>query len=107
MVPFGTIPSVSSDVVALNGIVPLPVAGVGTVLGVDALELPDEEGDELDDDELVDEELDEVDDVLELPLIEESALCTAAVSWVFTRSSAVWLAMLASPLDSEVSAEPI
>jgi hypothetical protein len=107
MVPFGTIPSVISEVVALNGTVPLPVAGVGTVLGfgVDALELLDDA--ELEGDEFVDEELDEVDVALEPPLIEVSALCTAAESWVFTRSSAVWLAMLASPLDSEVSAEPI
>ena len=48
-------------------------------------------------DELLD---DEVPVLLEPPLMEVSAFCTAAVSWVLTRFRAVWLAMLAKPLDS-------
>ena len=37
-------------------------------------------------------------------MMELSALCTAAVSWLFTRFRAAWLARLAKPLDSVVDA---
>ena len=42
--------------------------------------------------------LDVLDDAVELLVVPCSALWTAAVSWVLTRSRAVWLAMLARPL---------
>jgi hypothetical protein len=91
IVPVGTIPKVRRDVPAVNGTVPVPVAGVGVEAGADAepdvadeLELPDDEEDDEVDDEL---ELEPV--LLEPPLMLASALCTAEVSWVLTRSSAV------------------
>ena len=61
-----------------------------------------------DDDELEDELLDdEVPVVLEPPLMEVSAFCTAAVSWVLTRFRAVWFAILAKPLASVLDAPNI
>jgi hypothetical protein len=98
-VPFAMIPSVNSEVLAVSGTVPVPTAGAAKVAA--ELELEDEEGD---DDELLD---DEVLVLLEPPLMEVSAFCTAAVSWVFTRFKAVWLAKLAKPLDNVVEAPNI
>jgi hypothetical protein len=89
--PVGTIPRVRRDVPALNGAVPVPVAGIGAAAGVDdepdVPELPDDE-----EDDEVDDELEPVEDELvplELPSMPASALCTADVSWELTRSSAV------------------
>lgn len=98
IVPVGTIPKVRRDVPAVNGTVPVPLAGVGAEAGADdepdvadELELPDAEADDEVDDEL-ELELELVEDelvLLEPPLMLASALCTADVSWVLTRSSAV------------------
>ena len=84
--PVATIPKVRRDVPALNGTLPVPMAGVGTEGDEDdeadvaeELELPDDD-DEL---ELVWDEL------LEPPLIPASALWTADESWELTRLSAV------------------
>ena len=93
-------PRPSSEVPDVNGTVPVPVAGAAkATAGVEALDVEDdavevvEVVDALDDDELVDDGL--------------SALCTAAVSAVLTRSRAVWLAMLAKPVASVVDAPNI
>jgi hypothetical protein len=69
----------------------------------DELELGEEEDD-------ADEALDDAvvsPVLLEPPLMDASALCTAAESWVFTRFRADWLARLAKPLDSVVDAPNI
>jgi hypothetical protein len=97
---------VSKDVLAFSGTVPVPTAGAPVVEDEppDELELLDEE-DVL---ELLAEELVPVVSVVaEPPLMDESALCTAEVSWVLTRLSAVWLAMLARPADKVVEAPNI
>jgi len=73
--PPARIPSVSKDVPAFSGAVPVPIAGAPVV--EDELELPDEE-DELK--LLVDELVPVVLVLLEPPLMESSALCTADVS---------------------------
>jgi hypothetical protein len=104
---FAKIPRVRRVVPAFNGTVPVPVAGRGAVASeVDEPDVPEEL--ELPDD---DEEALELlcDDVvlLEPPLMESSALCTADVSWELTRLSAAWLAMLARPADSVVEAPNI
>ena len=65
----------SKDVPAFSGAVPVPIAGAPVV--EDELELPDEE-DELK--LLVDELVPVVLVLLEPPLMESSALCTADVS---------------------------
>ena len=84
-----------SDVLAVTGTVPVPTAGAPTVLcELDELEEVDDADDELV--ELLD---DDVEELLEPPLMDCSALCTAAESSVLTRLSAVWLAMLARPDD--------
>jgi hypothetical protein len=108
IVPFAMMPSVNSEVLAVSGTVPVPIAGaarVGAALDVpDEFELGEEEEDDADevlDDEVVSPVL------LEPPLMDASALCTAAVSWVFTRFRAVWLARLAKPLDSVLDAPNI
>lgn len=103
--PLAMIPSVNNEVLAVSGTAPVPTAGAATVAA--ELEVEDEEDGEEDDDdedELLD---DEVGVVLEPPLMEARALCTAAVSWVFTRFRAVWLARLAKPLDNVVDAPNI
>lgn len=83
IVPFAMIPSVTSDVLAVSGTVPVAIAGAATVaaeLGVEDEEEEDDDADD-DDDEVEDELLDdEVPVVLEPPLMEVSAFCTAAVS---------------------------
>jgi hypothetical protein len=78
IVPFAMIPSVTSDVLAVSGTVPVATAGAATV----AAELGVEDEEEEDDDEVEDDELldDEVLAPLEPPLMEASAFCTAAVS---------------------------
>jgi hypothetical protein len=77
IVPFAMIPSVTSDVLAVSGTVPVATAGAATV----AAELGVEDEEEEDDDEVEDELLDdEVPVLLEPPLMEASAFCTAAVS---------------------------
>jgi hypothetical protein len=88
IVPVARIPKVTRDVLALNSTLPVPVAGVGAEVDeddepdvADELELPDDD----DEPELVWDEL----VLLEPPLIESSALCTADVSWELTRLSAV------------------
>lgn len=88
-VSVATKPSVSSVVLAVSGAVPVAIAGAAAVAValdvLDGLEAEDEaEGDELlDDDELV------LLEPLEPPSIDASADCTAAVSWLFTRLSAL------------------
>jgi len=110
------IPRVNKDVLGDNGTVPVPVAGEAETLD-ELEELGEAEGleefDELEElDELDEVELDDDEDAVErlddeVPCTDCSALCTAAVSWLLTRSKAVWLAMLANPLDRLVIAEPI
>jgi len=96
-------------VLAVSGTVPVPIAGAARV--GEALDVPDEL--ELGEDEEEDDAAEVLDDevvspvLLEPPLMDASALCTAAVSWVFTRFRAVWLARLAKPLDSVVDAPNI
>ena len=82
IVPSARIPSVSSEVPAFSGTLPVPVAGAPEdELDVpDELELPDDEEDELFADEVV---------LLESPVTEARALCTAALSCELTRLSAV------------------
>jgi hypothetical protein len=85
----------------VSGTVPVPVAGALTTGGValDAAELGEDETDEAV--ELVDDEAVEPVDA------GFSAPCTAAESAVLTRSKAVWLAMLARPVDSVLVAPNI
>jgi energy-converting hydrogenase Eha subunit A len=88
-------PRPSRDVPDVSGTLPVPVAGAAKVTA--GLEAAD-----------ADDEAVAVLDVLDVLLAEGlSALCTAFVSAVLTRSSAVWLAMLASPVDSVVVAPNI
>ena len=86
IVPFARIPKVRRDVPALRGTVPVPIAAAPVV--DDEFELPDEL-------ELLDEEAVLVDGLVAVvlvlvdpPLMDASALCTADVSWVLTRLSA-------------------
>jgi hypothetical protein len=109
IVPVGTIPKVRRDVPAVNGTLPVPVAGVGVEADdepdvADELELPDDEEDDKDELELVSEPVEDELVLFEPPLMLASALCTAEVSWVLTRLSAVSLAMLARPADKVVEA---
>lgn len=107
-VSVATTPRVSSEVPAVSGAVPVPIAGAPVVLV--ELDVPDEF--ELDDgaeDDEDDESLDDDEAVLlepavplELPSIDARADCTAADSWLLTRLRAVSLAMLAKPADSVV-----
>jgi hypothetical protein len=90
-------PRPNSDVPFVSGTVPVPVAGALTTGAAAALD--EDEADEVV--ELVD------DDAVELADVGFSAPCTAAVSAVLTRVRAVWLAMLAKPLDSVVDAPNI
>ncbi|MGA8653352.1 MAG: hypothetical protein WB677_22555 [Xanthobacteraceae bacterium] len=107
IVPLAMIPSVNNEVFAVSGTVPVPTAGAATVAEelVVPLEVEDEEDEDdvLDDGDVLDDE-DVSPVLLEPPLMELSALCTAAESWVFTRLRAAWLARLAKPLDSVVDA---
>lgn len=84
IVPSARNPSVSREVPAFSGTLPVPVAGAPAAddgLDVpDELELPDDEEDELLADEVV---------LLELPVTEARALCTASLSCELTRLSAV------------------
>jgi len=95
------IPSVNNEVFAVSGTVPVPTAGAATV--AEELVVPLEVEDEEDEGDVLDDE-DVSPVLLEPPLMELSALCTAAESWVFTRLRAAWLARLAKPLDSVVDA---
>lgn len=97
IVPPERIPRLDSGVLVVTGTVPVPVAGVGEVLDVPEEE---EEAEELAVEPLDDEELE---------LLEEdcSACCTSAEIWLLTRFNAVWLAMLARPFTSLVSAVPM
>jgi hypothetical protein len=90
-------PRPNSDVPFVSGTVPVPVAGALTTGAAAALD--EDEADEVV--ELVD------DDAVELADVGFSAPCTAAVSAVLTRVRAVWLAMLAKPVDSVVVAPNI
>jgi hypothetical protein len=112
-VSVATTPSVNSEVPAVSGAVPVPVAGAPAVLveldGLDEFELDD--GEEDDDDDEDDEAFDDDESVLldplaplEFPSIDARADCTAADSWLLTRLRAVSLAMLAKPADSVVDA---
>src|SRR5271157_2885839 len=83
-VPFAMIPSVYSEVLAVSGTAPVPTAGAAAV--AEELLVPLEVEDEEDEDDVVDEgDVPDDEDVLpvllEPPLMELSALCTAAVSW--------------------------
>jgi hypothetical protein len=81
IVPFAMISSVTSDVFAVSGTVPVATAGAATVAAELGVEDEAEEDDDEDDDEVEDELLDdEVLAPLEPPLMEASAFCTAAVS---------------------------
>jgi hypothetical protein len=85
----------------VSGTVPVPLAGAATTgaAALGAVELfEDEAGEAV---ELAD------DDAVELKDVGFSAPCTAAVSAVLTRVRAVWLAMLAKPVDSVVVAPNI
>ncbi len=87
MVPFGGIPRVNSDVLAVRGTVPVPVAGDPEA----------EEGalEPLDDDDVE-------------PACEAcTAPCNAAVSWALTRANAVLFAMPARPCASLATALPM
>ena len=108
MLPSAGIPRVKSEVAGVSGTVPVPVAAEPVEAELAELEEV-EELDELDVEDVEDgDAVDPLDDdVVELPETDWSALCTAAVSSVLTRFRAVWLAMLAKPLDKLVSAEPI
>jgi len=101
IVPLAMIPSVNNEVFAVSGTVPVPTAGAATV--AEELVVPLEVEDEEDEGDVLDDE-DVSPVLLEPPLMELSALCTAAESWVFTRLRAAWLARLAKPLDSVVDA---
>lgn len=79
--PFGGIPRVNSEVLGESGTVPVPVAGEPVV---DAVALEEE-----------------------APWEACTALCSAAVSWALTRSSASLFAMLARPCASVDTAVPI
>src|SRR5580658_1681471 len=97
MTPFGGMPSVNSDVPAVSGTVPVPIAGVATAgaAGADALD-PD---DDVELEELVGDELPD--------WVCCNSLWIAAVSAVLVRLSAVWLAMLARPWVRLVMALPM
>jgi len=98
--PPARIPRVNSDVVAVSGAVPVPIAGEGA-------EEPAEFELEDDADEPV-ELLDAAEvELPALPVVPWSTFWIAAVSWELTRSSAVWFAMLARPDDSVVIALPM
>ena len=101
--PLARIPRVYRDVLAVSGTVPVPIAGAPVV--EDELELPDELA-LLDDEDVLELLVDEL-VLLDPPLMESSALCTADVSCELTRLSAVWLAILASPADRVVEAPNI
>jgi len=101
IVPLAMIPSVNNEVFAVSGTVPVPTAGAATV--AEELVVPLEVEDEEDEGDVLDDE-DVSPVLLEPPLMELSALCTAAESWVFTRLRTAWLARLAKPLDSVVDA---
>jgi hypothetical protein len=83
----------------VSGTVPVPVAGALTTgaAALGAVELVEDEAGEA---------VELADDV-ELADVGFSAPCTAAVSAVLTRVRAVWLAMLAKPVDSVVVAPNI
>jgi hypothetical protein len=85
----------------VSGTVPVPVAGALTTGAavLEAAELGEDEADEAV--ELVD------DDAVGLADVGFSAPCTAAESAVLTRSKAVWLAILARPVDSVLVAPNI
>jgi hypothetical protein len=108
IVPFAMIPSVNNEVLAVSGTVPVPTAGVARVAVAGELDVPEElelvDEEEEDEDEVLDDELPVL---LEPPLMDARALCTAAVSWVFTRFKAAWLARLAKPLDKVLDAPNI
>jgi len=103
-VPLAMMPSVNSEVLAVSGTVPVPTAGAAAV----ELDVPVEfEGeDEEDEEEALEDEV-VLSVLLESPLRDARALCTAAVSWVFTRLRAVWLARLARPDDNVLDAPNI
>jgi hypothetical protein len=84
--PPAGMPRFASGVLIDSVAVPVPVAGAGE----DSEEDDDEEPLELADDE---------------PVLPDKMFCIAAVNWELTRSKALWLAMLASPLPKLVSAE--
>jgi hypothetical protein len=89
IVPPGRMPRLDSEVLAVSGAVPVPVAGAPVV-------------------EELDEELE--DDPVELVGDDDEPLsisCIAATSCELTRLSASPLAMLALPLDSVVIASPM
>jgi hypothetical protein len=112
-VSVATMPSVNSEVPAVSGTVPVPIAGAPVVLV--ELDVPDEfELEDGEEDDADDEPPDDVEAVLlepvvplELPSIDARADCTAADSWLLTRLRAVSLAMLAKPADSVVDAPNI
>jgi hypothetical protein len=98
-VPFARIPSENSEVPVVTGTVPVPVAGPSNE------RVEPEEFEELEElDALFDD--DEV-EALEPPLSVWSAACTAEVRASLVRFKAVWLARLASPLDSVLDAPNI
>lgn len=99
-VPLAGIPSVNSDVLAVSGTVPVPLAAAGEELEFAA---PEELAE--DEEEEPVEPLDDDDD--EAPDSDCSALWTAADSALLTRFKAVWLAMLDRPFDKVVMAAPI
>ena len=97
IVPFLGIPSVNSDVEAVTGTVPVPIAGEPEELVPGEAELAGEAEEAV--------ALFEEDDAS--PEDDCSTLCAATVKAAFTRFNAVWLAMLAMPLNWLVITEPI
>jgi hypothetical protein len=82
IVPPASTPRLDSEVPVVSGTVPVPVAGAPVELGV-----------EDDPVEAVDEDVD-----ADVDVVPDRTCCTSAEIWLFTRSSAVLLAMLARPL---------
>jgi hypothetical protein len=87
IVPFGRIPRLASEVPVVTGTEPMAVAGEPDELAEAVEEAEFEEDEEL---------VAPLDDVVPDGF---NAASTAAVSAELTRFKAVWLAMLASPLD--------
>lgn len=107
ILPLARMPSVNSEVLVINGAVPVPLAGAGE----DAEELGAAEALGL---EGADEPVEPLADAVSglatppaLPVMPCSAFWIAAVNWLLTRFNAVPLAMLERPVDRFVVAPNI
>jgi hypothetical protein len=93
-----------------SGTVPVPVAsGLDELVALGEVEeLAElEEAELFEEEEPLDPDEVEVVELLVPPFRDCSADCTALLSWVLTRLNAVWLAILARPVDRFVIAELI